>query len=319
MKFRWGIFSIICLIGIAALAYWGISRFRPEALPKAPHLKDQCHKYFLPVPVIDSSRIDTPLISLRIEDMTLPVEIDLGFRGALSLSTDILEKLKKKTFLRSKPMWGFRGEPHEVKIYDISEIDIGRLHLWNLTAQEDAAIFRKNALIPKPGQQPSCEITARIGWEPFIFSNLFLDLANSQIAFCDGIDTLREHGYYLQKFAKAPLLVDRGLIEFHALTSKGSLRCILDTGASWNILHTENSESRSIEELAWTPESSIDLSSFKIANQEFGPIHFVRLPIKLPIHIDAILGMDFFLKHIVFIDFSTEQLYFAPTTPRTPL
>jgi hypothetical protein len=36
--------------------------------------------------------------------------------------------------------------------------------------------------------------------------------------------------------------------------------------------------------------------------------------IKLPIDIDAVLGMNFFLEHVVFLDFDRRQVYIAPSS-----
>ena len=94
-------------------------------------------------------------------------------------------------------------------------------------------------------------------------------------------------------------------------TSNGSLRCFLDTGATWNILHAEALENQSPDHMALDPDSITKISTFQIGGENFGPIAFRTFPVKIPVPIEAILGMEFFLKNKVFIDFANQQIYIS--------
>jgi hypothetical protein len=52
---------------------------------------------------------------------------------------------------------------------------------------------------------------------------------------------------------------------------------------------------------------------FNIAKKEFGLITFYPIPIQFPIQVDALLGMEFFNKNLVFLDFKNNMAYFAPS------
>jgi len=169
----------------------------------------------------------------------------------------------------------------------------------------------REAIFVQNGEEPSLSEPGRLGWELFYNVNLLVDISNSKISFCDSLETLQEYGYKIENFSKAPLLLDRGLIEFESQTSQGLLRCVLDTGSTFNFLHIELEKAQKIEQILWEDDNIVNYSSFEIDKKNFGPIYFHKMPIKIPIHIDAILGMDFFREHIVFIDFKRRAIYFS--------
>ena len=171
--------------------------------------------------------------------------------------------------------------------------------------------FGNNSTIVRSGHTPSSDEPGRIGWEIFRIFNLFLDLGNSKIAFCDSLSRLGKQGYSVEKFVQTPLILERGLVEFQAQTPDGPLRCMLDTGATWNILNIDIEEGRAIEEVVCDPKNISEIHEFRIGERDFGAIQFQSLPIDLPIRIDAILGMDFLQNHAVFIDFANGQIYFS--------
>lgn len=314
MRKKWVLFSI-CVLGIGIVSYFGVSKFRVESShSKSQHTKYKYFSYFVPVAIAKFTAMELPCVLLDIDNKIVSLELDLGFRGAVCLSTEILDHIEKKTFIRFKKTYGFRGEEYEAKLYKIPQISIGGMSFSNPTVQENLKKFEESASILKEGVKFSIQEQGRIGWELFKSVNLFLDLGNSKIAFCDSVRTLKKQGYLIETFIKTPLLSGKGVIEFQAMTPSGPLLCVLDTGATWNILNIENTEEKSIEQLALDPENVSNIPMFKIGDRDFGPISFHRIPIKLPIQVEAMLGMEFFSNHVVFIDFDENQIYFAPSS-----
>jgi hypothetical protein len=101
------------------------------------------------------------------------------------------------------------------------------------------------------------------------------------------------------------------MLQFEATTPTGSIRCWLDTGATWNILNIESDNNKTAEQLAWDAYNSKNIPIFKINQHDFGPIKFREIPIRFPFHVQAILGMEFFNEHLVFLDFDKNYAYFA--------
>ncbi len=208
-------------------------------------------------------------------------------------------------------MYGFKGKEYPTNLYRIPKIKIGAMAFIQPILQENTEQSRKDSVIVQNGNKPSPREPGRIGWELFHNVNLLLDVKNSKIAFCDSLPTIEDHGYKITDFIKVPLLLERGLIEFETDTPDGHLRCMLDTGATWNVLNSKIEEENSIEQVIQDPSNILEYSSFQIGTEEFGPVAFHRIPIKLPIHIEAILGMEFIEDHLVFLDFAEKYVYFS--------
>ena len=207
-------------------------------------------------------------------------------------------------------MHGIRGKEYPINLYQVPKLKIDKMAFIHPTVQEENVEFEKDAVFLREGSTHSPQEPGRLGWELFYHSNLLIDVKNSQIAFCDGLNTLTKQGYPVQDFIFAHLLLERGLVEFEAETPDGILRCTLDTGATWNMLNTEIDEGKPLEQVMWEPNRVREYPFFKASGKELGPLSFHTVPIKLPIHIEAILGMEFFRDHLVFLDFEKKQLYF---------
>jgi hypothetical protein len=239
------------------------------------------------------------------------MELDLGYRGDLVVTTKSIDFFPSKDFICEKPMYGIRGKKYSTNLYRIPKLQIGKMIFLKPVLQEELEAFIKDSTFVQDGAEPSPRDIGRLGWELFYNVNLLVDLKNSQIAFCDSLETLENQGYSIQSLTKIPLLLDQGLIELEVETSKGPLRCMLDTGATWNILNHEIDDGKSIDQAVWEPENILKFHSFKIGEKEFGPINFHLIPIKIPIHIQAILGMEFFQDHLVFLDFERKTAYIS--------
>jgi hypothetical protein len=311
MKWKWAVFFLF-LLGVLVLPCIWISKSFCKGAPpqKTQHVKCTYGSYFIPINISKFTAANQPCISAKINDRTVSLMLDLGLRGQFSFSPQFLSGIENKTYLRSKKMYGIRGTEYKEKIFEVPEITIGSMTFSHPNIHECAERFHADATLMKKDDELSTPEPGKAGWELFGNTNLFLDLRNSKIAFCDSLSTLENHGYKITNFTKTPLLLERGLVEFEIETPQGCLRCMLDTGATWNILNTEIEEGRSIEQVMRESSNILEYLSFKIGTQDFGPIAFHCMPIKIPIHIEAILGMEFFEDHLVFLDFADNYVYF---------
>lgn len=303
-KSRLAIFSSIFLLSAFAILFICKKKF------SAQH-DTQKKQFFALAPIIKFASLGAPCLEIQIEDKAFIMELDLGFRGHLAMSSKFVNEISSKSFLGTKPMYGFRGHAYETNLYRIPEIRIGPLSLWQIILQEECEQSRLDSILVKKTEAPLQREPGKLGWELFYHFNLLIDMNNAKVAFCDGLDSLKKRGYPTDAMVSMPLIEERGLIEFDAITPNGSLRCVLDTGCTWNILNMETKEDVS------SSKNTVEIESFKIGKQDFGPISFQRVPIQIPIHVEAILGMEFFKEHLVFIDFSQAKIYFLKyPTPR---
>lgn len=264
--------------------------------------------YFIEVPIVKYSSIQSPCVLVDIEDEPVSFEIDLGYRGIASVYSQILDRITDKSFLKRHTYFGAKGNQYTSDIYTVPKIQIGDMAFISPLLKEENEQFIKDALFNDSGDE--AEEPGRIGWELFGNVNFFMDVKNSKIAFCDSIETLKKNGYFLDGFTETPLFIERGFLEIEAKLSTGSLRCMLDTGSTCNLL---NKEDLTWDEAVENLNNKIEISNFQIAERDFGPISFGCLPIKFPIHIEAILGMEFLKNQVIFIDFSKEKVYFEIT------
>ncbi len=267
--------------------------------------------YFIPVAIVKLSSIQSPCVEIEIEDRQFIMELDLGFQGDLIITKDSFNLIASKDFIREKQMYGFRGKQYPTNLYRILKVKIGKMTFNKPILQEGDSEFINDSVSVENGGPPSPQEPGRLGWKLFYNVNLLIDMKNSQIAFCDSIETLENQGYPINTLTKTSLYLERGLVEIFAATGEGSLRCMLDTGATWNILNTELREGVSLDQAMWDRSNILNYPSLKIEGNDFGQIAFHRIPINLPIDIDAILGMEFFQDQLVFLDFKNRCGYFS--------
>ncbi|OGN55792.1 MAG: hypothetical protein A3D96_04370 [Chlamydiae bacterium RIFCSPHIGHO2_12_FULL_44_59] len=311
MKKKWALL-FFCVLVISSLSYIWISRtLRSSQSEKIQHVKCKHGPYFFSIFIHQFTAADLPCLSMQMNGHTVSVMLDLGFRGQLSFPPRFLQQVENKKYLRSKKMYGLRGGEYEEKLYEVPTISVGPIVFSHPVIHEHSEEFHRESSLVQKDHKSSPSEQGRIGWELFVNTNLFLDLNNSKVAFCDSISTLQKEGYFFEAFAKTPLFLERGLVEFEVETPEGVLRCMLDTGATWNVLNTDLEEGKSIEQVIWEPDNVLKYSSFKIDKKNFGPVAFHRIPIKIPVHIEAILGMEFFHHHLVFLDFAENVAYFS--------
>ena len=265
--------------------------------------------YFIQAPITKLSSIQSPCIDVEIDSKRFSMELDLGFRGDLSISE--VDHLTKKSFIFERLVHGIRGKQYPVKVYRIPKATIGKMTFITPNLEKENRAFIQDSTFVASGGSPSPREEGRIGWQLFRKVNLLIDMKNARIAFCDSLDTLEKEGYLIEKFTKTPLILDNGLVQIIGDGPEGTLHCMLDTGATWNILNRAIGPDQSLDEALWKPENILELSCFKIAEEDFGPLNFRQMPIHLPFLVDAILGVEFFEKTTVYLDFVRGFAYFA--------
>lgn len=265
--------------------------------------------YFVSTPIAKFSELQTPCVDVAIGDTRFVAELDLGLRADATLNRDLLEQIADKSFVKKRSMYSWQGNEYSENVYKVPQIKIGGISFHRPRIQEENKAFLQDAVFVKEGDKKPSRELGRLGWQLFYNTNLFLDFKNSRVAFSDSIETIEKQGYPVKTFAKTPLLLERGLVEFEATSGNRVVRCFLDTGATWNIFHLENHES--VDQLMWDAKNVSELPSFQIGGRDFGPLTAHHLPIRLPIEVEAIIGMDFLCDKVVFIDFRNKLLYFS--------
>lgn len=309
MLSRHGSFFII--LGVAS-ALLGFCLFYTNSVPASEIVvsTNQKQKYFCTFPLTISSD-NSPYVLTTIDGKSFSMLLDLGLRGQFSLLSKHLEGISSKKLVRTGTICNFRGADHLCNFYTIPKVSIRAASWSSPLIQDRTEQYAQETAIDLDESAPFNQPDGAIGWLLFRDMNLFLDLGNSSAAVCDGLDTLREHGYSVDSWVRTPLLIDRGMVEIEVTTPEGLNRCFLDTGTTWNVLNKELPDTP-ITKACYDSRNFAEYPYFKIGETDLGPIVFRQFPMKFPIRLPVVLGMDFFLKHQVFIDFKKGYVHISP-------
>jgi hypothetical protein len=292
-------------------------------------LQTKEHHYFTLLKIDKFTSADTPVLKIKIEDKIVDIKLDLGYDGIISLPADVIKDLQTKKFIQRNRTSGLRGKTYEQDFYEVAKAHIEHMSFYPIFVEETNPEFEHDVHL---AGERTLESFGRIGWGLFYKFNLLIDCEHSKIALCDSVETLKKQGYSVDSFCKTSLIMDRRLIEFDAVTEKGKMRCILDTGCTYNMLNKDlenpsmnshmiftlndgdqsfmNPENQDL--MTFNLDNVQEFSSFKIEGQEFGPIIFNR--IKSPMAIDAVIGMEFISSVLIFIDFFKKEIYFLKSS-----
>jgi hypothetical protein len=310
MKKKWPILSIFILLAVAICLTIFVQEKRK--LHRQSRLNGS---YFQISEITQFTKEGIPCINIEIEGKQIEAEIDIGTNVPVFLAKEILNEMSNKKFLGMTTISGMRGIKYQNRYFELSGISLGGAKFQRLQGNEMHPDCRKDSIINPMGNEDVIFKSAQVGWTFFNPMNLYLDCKRSMIAICDSIETLQKNGY-LVSCVEAPLItVDDYLIGLMAVTDKGPLRCLLDTGSTRNCLNS--AEEMSVDEAYRNPENKILVSSLKIGSLDFGITPFVRAPIKSKSQYDAILGMEFIYSRPMFIDFGKKKIYFAAPAEST--
>ena len=333
---RRSLWAFIGAVSICGLASFYLLRkpYYKNPLEVPGFLNEKNH--FIPLKISGFSRYNSPQIELAIEDHIIASEIDLGWNGEVALPFAILDNLHDKTYIGRYPFFGLRGKIYESDVYELPQIHIGKMKIFPIKAKEENLEFLEDSILKKENPDISEKDEGRVGWYVFRPFNVLLDCEHSVVVMCDSLATLKKQGFSTDSFIEAPLLLERNSIDFKVMTEAGPLRCMLDTGSTWNLLNKDlqnqaqdhriinldhkaphfNVQNENL--LAFNSEDHWEARTFQINGSEFGPINFMKM--KSPLDLDAIIGMEFIEQHLIFIDFRKEKIYFSKLPEeRSPL
>lgn len=302
--------SIFVLGILIVTGFWIVRIFRKNPLPAKPTVQNEKHRFYVTVPIEHFTDGDLPCLNVEIEGQKFLTLLDLGFSGEISLLNSSLERITEKLFMKKTSRWGLRGIEYKKNLYQIPKLRIRNLTFSPPRLEEEDESLLQGAVII--GSNESDLRVGKLGWRLFNNMTLFLDMKHSTITICDSIETFKEKGYPLNAFTKVPFLDDHNLVEFNIKTPDGLLRCMLDSGATLNYLNTDNPDNVPLADMIRNEKNFTKFPTVQIGEKDFGPITFRPLPLKLPVHIEAMIGMEFLFEHLVFIDFVNRYIYIAP-------
>lgn len=319
------------LIVLALLSIGGglffLFKNAPQKDKKDTVLLTKKEGYFAPLKFHGYSFGNVPYLNVIIGDKRISAKIDLSYLGMLSLPSHLIKDIPEKKWIQRIQVYGKDGRTYERDIYEVKKIKIQGASLFPVahipcSTIEETGLenMHERILLGKPNPEEHSLGTIGLGLL-CNFDLLYFDCKNRALVLCNSIETLKKEGYSIESFTEIPMISNPVCIELEALSEGGPLRCMLDTGSTFNFLNKKfksgcNDHPTALggnqEDLIIYnhEEDTQELSSFKIGGKEFGPLTFHR--IKYPTDIDVILGMEFFNSHLVLIDFENEKVYLSP-------
>lgn len=305
----------IFILGLSFTFYiWNrASSSKPGLIREKAYSKFSGDQYFAHIPIAHFSTSNLPYLEVEIEKQRFLLLLDLGYSRYVSLHENLVKKLQQKTFLKVVKNRGFRGIEYGKNYYKIPKIKIGPLSINHIGLEEECSKQQQNSILYEKKSFFSFNSRnndGKLGWQAFKNTVLLLDLGNECIKICSSIETFKTE-YSLENFTQIPLSTDQNLVEFETTTTSGSLRCFLDTGCTVNMINKEPPDGVSLEKAFLDENNTVKFTEFKIGDKDFGETSFHALPIRLPIKVEAVIGMEFLMNHQVLIDFKNEYIYFS--------
>jgi hypothetical protein len=267
--------------------------------------------YCIQIPIAGYNNGNIPYIKVDIEGKEYFFIIDLGFDCKASIASEYLSEVKDKVFVKSSTSIGFRGNKYSRDTYKIPKLKIDKMTFYSVLLEEESKLFDADSIVV-PLKEKRVKVTSgAVGSKLFKGTTLCLDLYCSMMALCDSFETFMKELQPKTNFSKVPILHENNLIEFEMDTPEGTLRCLLDTGSTMNYINMPNPDNIPLEEFI---KNEKRFDNVRIGGKDFGPMTFLPLPLKFPMHVDAIVGLDFLFDHVVFIDFMKHEIYFDKAT-----
>jgi hypothetical protein len=292
-----------CLIALAT--GWAFKLWKPSHEAPEPGLP--AHSFYSLTLGESGGRI--PSLEAEIEGISFDLQLDLGYTGALTLPEHLLEQLTHKSDAGTALFGSIKGAQYESRMFTIPRLDIEGLTLVNVPVKEGSLEFKRDSTVGARKNLGPSDVEAYIGWEAFIGSVILLDLSRDIGICCDSLETLKEKGYPIEQFVSAPLPPDYQFIELEVTMDNRKVKCILDTGCTFNLIHTPSTN----EETEFGKIDFDDLlppTILSVDGQPLGPCSFYKT--QLPFGIEAILGVDFLETQIICIDLVNDTVHLYP-------
>jgi hypothetical protein len=249
-----------------------------------------------------------PLLTMLIEGKQCHVDFDSGSQYQLRLKKEILNTITKKRPFSPRGVFDIKGNEYKEPSFRIFGIKMENMILNDMKVLELNENFLHNIHIA--GNLANTRLSQGIlGLDAFRNKNLLFDFAHSSLIVCNDKKALESQGYHLSPMTQVPFEHYKKCIFITAETDVGPLKLIIDSGASLTIVRS------SIFQEQLCQKSNCGLPKFittifTFNGKDFGPQDLMLFDItnKL-VECDGVLGMDFLLKHQLYIDHQGKTVY----------
>jgi hypothetical protein len=244
----------------------------------------------------------TPVLSFRINDIDVRLQLDTGSGTTLTLYPHILDQLETVSTGETHQSMGMEGVAMENPVYEVARVALGGAEYHDLQVrQDDHTEQHRIDTIEYRGTY------GRVGRGLFDNGKLIIDYQNESMTIIP--PDAPEDDQAACRGVAIPLELDK---ESLGLTTKvqtdiGELYAVWDTGAGGNIMLKRTTDAAGLELQA---RDKFRTEKFVINGHDFGPVrmNIWDIPI-LPPDLHTLLGYRFFSDKVVCIDFPRNSLY----------
>ena len=232
---------------------------------------------------------DAPLVKVNIEGKECLLKLDLGATCDLMLKQSVLDQINVTTVIGWSSAIDIRGHHYQKPQFEISNIKMGPISIDHAVVIEEDLFFTPQ----------SNQLSGRIGNSIFRSTACYFDLSHSKFYIGANVEEIREK-HSLQNFVKIPLDTQNGLLNVDLMTTDGIKKFVFDTGSNVSVL-----DKSKVPQKSEKTTTQLELGQFGLWN-----FHLLDFPENWPT-VDGILGMDFFMKHIICFDFQNQFVYLS--------
>ena len=243
----------------------------------------------------------TPVLTVRIGDIDVRLQLDTGSGTTLTLFPEILDRLDTRPTGEIHESIGMEGIPMTNPVHVVPRAEIGDAVYETLRVRRDDHSAEHRAdTIEHRGTY------GRVGRGLFENGKLIIDYRNERLtivppdapndeqAACRGIELA--------------LVVEKeslGLVT-KVKTDIGEIFTVWDTGARGNIMvkHTTDAAGLGLQ-----ARDKFETETFVIDGHDFGPVRMNVWDVPLPPDLHSLLGYWFFSDKIVCVDFPRERIF----------
>lgn len=260
-----------------------------------------------------------PSTLVDIQGKKYPLEIDFGSKFQLTLTREILKGIEKIPYgnLQGRDA---KGLVYESPAYIIPKIKIGDHVFEDVIVKEVNEAYVVNTTLYSENNVKSEILKNKygvIGRALLEKMNLLIDFPNLVLIEYDDISELRKNGYSEDDLIKIPFEIGRTGPIITVDTDFGKARLSFDTGSTGSLIRYSFAK-----EVEYKNDSHglhyVISSRFVIENKNFGNVNLYLYDISPELNeIDGVLGMDFLVKHVLYIDYRNKFIYIGEANSKT--
>lgn len=247
---------------------------------------------------------DAPVLTVKIGEKKAKLVFDTGASIPLSLAKSIIDSVGgiKYTGEQHRSI-DSAGKISSSATFFVEKVTLGEYHAKKVKGKDYKPWGMYVTESGKTEHKSKTEDHGVIGLGFFKNKNFIIDYSRKKIFILEGNAVPPD--YKDVSWHSTPLILSKEGLIIQTKVNNHAAAFLLDTGSTGSMLRTTKILSQKNSE-----NNSILAETFLISGKNYGPIKFFLLNFP-KFSFDGLLGYDFFLKNVVYIDFDKKLVHFS--------